>query len=52
MTRPRHGSSRALLVGFVLVFGAVSFARAWGGEGHQVIALVAQGQLTQKATGT
>lgn len=49
MSRPRHGLTRRLSVGFVLVFGAVSFAQAWGSEGHQVIALIAQAQLTPKA---
>jgi len=49
MTRPRNGSSRALLVGFVLVFGAVSFAHAWGSQGHQVIAFIAQDQFTPRA---
>ncbi len=49
MTRPRLGFARALLVGFVMVFGGVSTAHAWGSEGHQVIALIAQSQLTPKA---
>lgn len=49
MTRPRLGLTRTLFVGVVLVFGAVQFAHAWGGEGHQVIALIAQSQLTPKA---
>jgi nuclease S1 len=49
MTRPRLGSSRALLVGFALVFGALSFAHAWGSQGHQVIALIAQDQFTPRA---
>lgn len=49
MTRPRLGLSRALLVGVVLVFGSVPFAHAWGTDGHHVIALIAQSQLTPKA---
>ena len=49
MTRPRLGLSRAFLVGVVMVFGGVSTAHAWGSEGHQVIALIAQAQLTPKA---
>lgn len=49
MTQPRLGLPRALLVGFVLGFGDMSFAHAWGSEGHQVIAIIAQAQLTPRA---
>ena len=49
MTRPRFGFTRALLVGVALLLGAVSMAHAWRSEGHQVIALVAQSQLSLKA---
>lgn len=49
MSRPRHGLTRAILVAVVLVFGAVQFAHAWGSEGHQVISLIAQSQLTPRA---
>lgn len=45
----RLGLTHALFVGAVLVFGAVSFANAWGSEGHQVIALITQSQLTPRA---
>ena len=49
MKRSLNGLTRALLVGVVMVFGAMSLAHAWGSEGHQVIALIAQAQLTPRA---
>ena len=39
---------RAIAVGAVMATASVA-ARAWGSEGHQVIALIAQSQLTPKA---
>jgi len=41
--------ARALVIGTSLVLATVPVAHAWGSEGHQVVALIAQSQLTPKA---
>jgi hypothetical protein len=49
MTRLLNCWARSFFVAGAFLFGTATFAYGWGNEGHQVVALIAQAQLTAKA---
>ena len=49
MTEALNRKAWTVAAGAVIFFATVTAAHAWGTEGHQVVALIAQSQLTPKA---